>query len=231
MRIPLRYPLLTRVLAAEWSDYVKGEWWISPDGHAEFADSNIGDMGHEGIAERNILGDYADELWEALEAYNAAHPDEAVKLVDREHDEGDAIHQQYHDGGIPPEVGEQVLGKERWDLFRSDVRTYYMKFDDMVLAINLTFAVWKLSDQHIKVIQTLIAEEAQDEVEDAESEMSIEELSTQRYVTMPVQYFMSLDRAKQFWEYEQHVAGSVDSSRYPALAVVLKNLSVVDYPA
>jgi hypothetical protein len=49
---------------AEWSDYVKGEWWLDESGYAEFCDSNVSDQGHEAVAERHILGDHADELWQ-----------------------------------------------------------------------------------------------------------------------------------------------------------------------
>lgn len=186
-----------------WSDYVRGEWWVDDRGYAEFCDANVSDQGHEAVAERHILGDHADDLWEALEEWNKENPEDKVKLADREYDEGSAIHEQYHDGGIPNEVGEKVMGAEKWKLLKDDSRTAYMKYYGVIRVINLNFGVWKLEDKHLKIIQNFLSEEAQGEFDDPETELLLEEASTGKYMEMPVQYFMALDRVRHFWGYQK----------------------------
>ena len=188
----------------KWSDFVKGEWWIDGDtGQSEFADSNVGDMGHEGIAERNILNQYSDEIFEALEEYNTANPDEPVSIVDHDNYDDDPAHQQYHDGGIPDEVGIKVMGKEKWDLFNKDTRLCYAKFYNQILAINLNFAAWKVTDKTISAIQNFLGEESYHMEGNASGDMIVEEYSTKKYVELPVQDFFNVKTPRELWQFQQ----------------------------
>ena len=147
--------------AEDWSDYVKGEWWIDDSGFAQFADIDVGDSGHEGIAIDNIVGSYVDEIAEAMEEYNkTADEDDKVDLNHYRQDMEYGGGYLYYEVGIPSDIGEKVMGKEKWTLLNKDPRLAYAKYENAILVINLNFAAYKITDETIKKIQNFIYEQA-----------------------------------------------------------------------
>ena len=115
-----------------WSEVIKGEWWIDDSGFAEYADVDIGDTGHEGIAIRSVIGGVKEELEEELIAWYTDSFDEDEVSFDWDlkklkdtlgHNWEDEMAEVYIDGGIPAVVGEKVLGAEKWKLLRDDPLT------------------------------------------------------------------------------------------------------------
>ena len=49
-----------------------GEYWIDDYGNAHYADSDVGDVGHEDLAEQEIIGRLGFDPWEA---HAGGHPD------------------------------------------------------------------------------------------------------------------------------------------------------------
>jgi hypothetical protein len=58
----------------EWGspNEIRGEYWIE-DGFVNFADADIGDQGHEGIAIDRVIGQYADEVNDLAEELEVEH--------------------------------------------------------------------------------------------------------------------------------------------------------------
>lgn len=170
----------------KWSDYITGEWWIDEYGGSIEVGEDSGSS-HEATAIEAILSSAAEEILEALGKDSS--------------DEGE-LASWYVMGEIPDKVVLNAIGKEKFDLLKKDARLAYAKYHKMIYAINLEFVVWKLTDKHLSAIQTFLNSEAWDEVgKDDKSELSVEEAATKRRVEMPVEYFMTLDRAKQVWDY------------------------------
>jgi oligoribonuclease (3'-5' exoribonuclease) len=171
--------------ALEWKDVIRGEWWIDPSGHAEFADQDVGESGHEAIAVRHYLNKYEDELKEELD------PDADL----------DTLTEMYFGSGISDEVGERVMGPI-WQELKADARLTYAKHEGMILAINTSFAAYTVTNQTIKAIQDFLGERLSEFGEDVtgDTEMMIEEFSTGKSHTISISAFLGLKYAAQLWK-------------------------------
>ena len=183
--------------AASWEDYVQGEWWLTRYG-SEFADSSVGDSGHEQIAEQSLLSMYEDEIREGLEA----------KGLKSDWNESDELHSMYHEGDIPIEVLEAAMGPELYKLFRDDVRLAYSRKTGAVMAINLNFWADKVGPHQIEWIQDHLYEEASGAGTDlkGDPDILIEEGSTQRHVSMPLSDFLQVKNPGELWRFQGAVA-------------------------
>ena len=60
----------------EWGspNEIRGEYWIQ-DGYVDFADGDVGDRNHEGIAIDAVMGSYAEEVASLAEELEVEHED------------------------------------------------------------------------------------------------------------------------------------------------------------
>jgi hypothetical protein len=180
---------------AKWKDYIRGEYWIREGGESEFADNDIGDVGHEAIAINQLLD--KDALIEGLLEAGLIDEDKADEYRDDEYGSSNV----YSLETIPDEIGIAAAGsEERWQDISGDARSAYSKYEGAILAINTDFGVWNVTDFTIQSIQEFIMEQVGDEtVEDPKTEMCIEEYETRRMVCLPVMEFLTLKHTKEMW--------------------------------
>jgi hypothetical protein len=168
-----------------WSDYVTGEYWITPSGRSEFADIDVGEAGHEIIATQEMI-------------------DPAVLIEHGIVSADDADEWMFHfvtamEHGIPDEVGLAAIGgdPELWKLFKKDPRMAYAR-TGAILAINQDFAVWEVNDHTIKLIQDFLYDQAfengdieAEDVADLTGDILIEEYGTGNRFELPVNDFLT----------------------------------------
>jgi hypothetical protein len=185
-----------------WSDYVRGEWWISVDGDAEYADQDIGAGGHEQLALDSMID--ADELLSGLleeELIDQKEADEV--LADRL--AGAHILALYN---IPDEIAVRAIREnpsgasstEIWAAIKKDARVAYARYWGAIMGINREFAAWEFGDKQIKAVQDFIFEQAcGEELEPDDTQMCLEEIKTQRYECFPFDEFIVAKRARTLW--------------------------------
>ena len=178
-----------------WKDFIRGEWWIDSSGESMFADIDIGDEGHEAIAINQLLD--KDLLIDGLLEAGLIDEDKADEYRDGEYEASNV----YFLENIPEEVGIAAAGsKEDWDDLQLDSRVAYMKHEGAIQAIGTDFAAWEVTDTTIEAIQGFIFEQTGGEtLDDASTEMCIEEYKTSRTVCLPVMEFLTLKTTKELW--------------------------------
>ncbi len=193
--------LVGKVTASvQWSDYVKGEWWLTKNG-SEFADIDAGDAGHEQIALQNLLGEHFDEFKEALDPNDK---DKNLQETD------DLVAYYWNEGKIPDDVGSKIMGPELWKDLKSDVRLAYAKHRGAILAIDFNFAAYKVTANTISTIQDHIYEQVSgSEISELEGDVTVvvEEYSTGKSSSLPVNDFLNIKNPGQLW---RAVAGVIE---------------------
>lgn len=201
----IRLPRMSIVSNPEWRDYVKGEYWLSAYGK-EFADIDVGEAGHEMIAVDRLID--GEEMLAALKEWNRQHiEDNETDLVvdlgeyaDRELDVSGA--EIYFNIRIPDSVGIEVCGHDLWFDIKKDARFAYMIHENAIMAIGLNFAVWKLDDKSIDIIQDHIYEELQEQEENLSGHLTIDEYSTRKHNTIEVNDFLNMKQSGEVWRYK-----------------------------
>ena len=90
-----------------------GEYWIDDYGNAQYADSDVGDVGHEDLAEQEIIGRLGFDPWEA---HGGGHPDyHVVNKYTAEHIL-DQVAMDPHMQGYHNFLMENGISKEDYDL-------------------------------------------------------------------------------------------------------------------
>ena len=77
-----------------------------------------------------------------------------------------------------------------------------MKFYDMIMAINLSFASWVVTDKTIKAIQHFLGDEGSDIGENVPGDMLVEEMSTHKHIELPVEHFFNIQTPRELWKFE-----------------------------
>lgn len=178
-----------RELQGLWSDYVRGEWWINEDGTSDFADSDIGEQDHVGIAVDAMLdGDVLREYF-------------VEKGTDEEELEYVTPAGFFFNYNIPDEIGVIAAGsKEAWDDLKYDPRVAYMKHHNAVRAINNQFEAWKVTPKTIRAIQSFLYDQSQgDEAPEGDTEVCVEEIESRRYACKPVSEFLTIKMPGKLW--------------------------------
>jgi len=210
---------VSKILVADsWGDYIRGEYWLNPDGSSDYADGDLGDKGHESIAAEAILGNKSFELEQAFINYfknvqATADPTEFQSELRTYKDyfpqgsqdiEEFSLNNSSMDGsagdifwspGIPHPVGEAVFGVEGWNEINEDIREYYMKHFGTAHVIDNNFGVWLLTPKLIEAIKDFLYERASEngEEENLDGTINIEEISTRRWASdIEVAEFMNM---------------------------------------
>ena len=210
-----------------WSDYVSGEWWITPGGGEEYADQDVSDAGHERVAiealvDQDLLIKLLKKHYDKIclsTTFGSAENDAAYTILDditraENDDEVFSLIWNYLNSPtnhgpavIPPEIGAAAVDgdAEIWDLLNLDPRWAYAR-KGAVRVINQSFACWKVTADVIKRIQDFIlgqAYEAGDleaeDVADLSGNTTIEEYSTNEYATLPINDFLTVKHKAEFW--------------------------------
>lgn len=197
--------------------FVRGEWWIV-DGQSVFADQDIGDQGHESLAIDGMFGDLVDAQRQILQAkLDEMDPDsdeaidvqEEIDALDEyESNESYGASTAYFNADISHEAMLEALsdppdGADREEVLRDigkEPRFAYIKHWGAIMAHGSDFSAWVIGESEIRAIQDFLAEEAEEEaMTDPDAEITIEQLSDHRDVSIPLPEFMAIKYPKQLW--------------------------------
>jgi len=194
-----------------WSCFIRGEYWIHPDGGSEFADIDIGESGHEAIALDNMLD--LDRLVAGLVSYYE-NQDEEYKEQYNTDDDIDRINSYesvaaiYLNEYIPDQIGIASVDapaskrEKIWRDIRDDARTAYAKHKGAIQVVDVNFYVWKLTKKHLDQIIDFLYEQLGDEdgfVASKDEKIWIEEGETKRTASITLSELMSIKNAFQLW--------------------------------
>lgn len=200
-----RMQLRTRTAAWEGT-CIRGEWWIDPDGVSQYADGDVGDQGHEGIAFEHFLWSKSEELVSTMREWMAANPDAVADYEYTELDSEDLLG-EYFNNRIPREVLDLVFGSV-WQEVEDDVRTAYSKHFGMIHAINTSFSCWQFDSRAMRAIQRFLEEEASQDIIDEDefkaacedTQVYLEQMNPRRTASCSVADFLALKRPAQLWQ-------------------------------
>lgn len=120
--------------------HLRGEYWIQ-DGHVEFADGDVGDRNHEGIATDSVFSQYQDEIAQLAEEheveveqrYGEYDHEELSGAIDQVADAlvEKGMSKQQADAKIMQELG---CNQEAYAILcgGGDARLYTMKYDNWI---------------------------------------------------------------------------------------------------
>lgn len=195
-------------LAGRWGDIITGEWWITPYGQSEYADQDVGDVGHEMVAadymiDKELLLDYLKDYWKEQldngEIDEQEYKEQIDDLSSYYSDEVNASH-VFFNVFIPEEVGAKVVGsQDKWRDIKSDIRLAFAKYDGAIMVINTSFYVWEITEDSINKIHNFIFEQIENEEINKNAEIIIEEASTKRRVLVDLDQFLMIKYPAELW--------------------------------
>lgn len=195
-------------LSGRWESIITGEWWITPYGGSEYADRDVGDYGHEIIAanymiDKDLLLDYLKEYYDAeLSSGNIDEQeyDEQIKNLDiYKNDDTNSGHVFFNEY-IPEEIGVKLVGNEqKWRDMKEDIRLAFAKYDGAIMVINTSFYAWKITEDTIDKIHSFIFEQIDDEEISKDAEITIEEASTKKNITVDLDQFLTIKYPAELW--------------------------------
>lgn len=190
---------------SRWGSYSVGEWWLTDSG-SEFADTNIGDVGHEQVA--------VDYLFDADKAIEAAREkleelsEDSEEYEDLEHLISEMEEYSSNDYGsssvyfnvtIPREIGIQAVDSpEIWDELERDPITAFMKYKNAVRVISNNFTSWVITKDVLDRIQGFIYENVADE--DLENDVTIEQVSPHKFKTHRLIDILDMKNPGDVWK-------------------------------
>lgn len=171
---------------------LRGEWWIM-DGHCNFADGDVSDMGHEEYAIQSVTSDILAELGIEDEGYDGEH----VLLSDYYDEVSEAIG-GFTGGDVRSCLVEYLMknaspeiAKDAWEAVRiawsgeGDARVWVMKRKGWQRVADDTVETWTLTDADLRHIYTglndILEEEGVDD--DADPEFDIYVVSGNKWFT------------------------------------------------
>lgn len=208
-----------------WRDFIRGEWWLL-DGEELFADQGIGDDGHESLAidymlDKDALVSGLVEHWEGLldsededVATVAEQKLQEIENYDLESDEYNAGN-VYALVSVPDEVGVAAVAarsatsdasaEQIWeDINELGAREAFAKHYGAVMAHDRDFTAWKVDDEVLERIREFIlgqaSEQGAGEPDDPDTEIGIEEASTNRTAYIPVARFLTIRHPRDLWD-------------------------------
>jgi len=196
---------------AQWSDFIRGEYWIDETGGSEFADIDIGDKGHEAIAldvmiDKDVLIDKLIEYYEEQEDDERyAVEDDIAELEAMRDDEVDASTVYYHvSHWVPDEIGIAAVGgdKQLWEDIDQDPRLAYAKHFGAIQVVDTNFTTWKITKETLDNIIEFLVEMlgGEDELASHATErVWIEEVSTNRSAGPTVSELLNMKSARDLW--------------------------------
>lgn len=195
-------------LSGRWGSIITGEWWITPYGEAEYADQDVGDVGHEIIAanymiDKELLLDCLKDYWK--EQFSNGEIDE--QEYDEQIDDLSTYYSDEANAGyvffnvfIPDEIGAKVVGSvDKWRDIKSDIRLAFAKYEGAIMVINTSFYAWKVTEDSINKIHSFIYEQISDEEINKDATITIEEASTKKNVTVELDEFLTMKYPSELW--------------------------------
>lgn len=169
--------------AGQWSDYVRGEWWLYTDGSSPlYADSDVGDASHVSIALEHFFAMYEDSLKAAVTEAGIELPEDAdiFSLMN-----------------LPEKVLSSTFGHALWADLKNDPRIAYERDFNAIRAINTSFEAWQVTPKVLRVIQDFLLDQSQDSL--PEGTVLVEESSTGKYSKLSTEEFLTLKSPGQLW--------------------------------
>lgn len=190
----------------QYRQFVSGEYWIDKYGQSEFADINLGDIGHEGIAFRNLVD--KDKLINLLEEYYLKNPeiyDEGdIERLDEYRNEDEDAASLEANIDIPDEVWLALFDNdsEKAAMVKDDVRMAYAKYENATLVIDDNFFVYELNRKNLDNIIDFIYENTNDDdLGNCSETVSIEQANPKKYNEIPIKYLIDMKYPEQVWNY------------------------------
>jgi hypothetical protein len=231
--------------AATWKNFVRGEYWLNSD-NGHYMDCQTGDYNHESYAQETIICGRWDDIKQALEEnylrLKSMNPDLVARETGVEIEELAEEWREIASVNDPltnavawdfqytslwtslPEQEQNELFNNDYELYRRDIRYFFMKHYNEIRVINNNFEVWKLTSQNMNAITSFILEMAGDRLDNS-AELMIEEVSTKRWASVPLGEFLNMKHPGQMWRAHGTVlAGKVAFAEFRA-----KELEVGDY--
>lgn len=195
-------------LAGRWSAVITGEWWITKDGQSEYADQDVGDVGHEIVAanymiDKELLLDYLKDYWkgqlDSSEIDQQEYEEQIDDLSSYYSDEVNAGH-VFFNVFIPEEIGAKVVGSlDKWKDMKSDIRLAFAKYEGAIMVINTSFYAWKVTEDTINNIHNFIFEQIDDEEINKDAEILVEEASTKKRIAIDLDQFLMIKYPAELW--------------------------------
>lgn len=195
-------------LSGRWGSIITGEWWITQHGEAEYADQDVGDIGHEMIAanymiDKDLLLGNLQEYWK--DQFDSGNIDEQeyneqienlIQYSDDNMSSGDLFFNEF----IPDEAGTKTVGSlTKWNDIKSDIRAAFAKYDEAIMVINTSFLAWKVTEDAINRMQRFIWEQIEDEEIMKGAEITIEEAGTRKNITINLDQFLTIKYPAELW--------------------------------
>jgi hypothetical protein len=178
---------------------LKGEYWIQ-DGHVEFADGDVGDLNHEGIATNSVFSHYESEIISLAkdykikvdQSYGEYHPEDLTGAIDEIEEilRSKKMSQQQAHVRIVKELG---CNNEAFEILcgGGDARLYAMKFMNWIAIRGNNIELFGYDDTKRKHLASGIPnilddEGIHEEVESQHIEFTLHDLKTNRssYITL-----------------------------------------------
>jgi len=235
------YPEHADINDSRWGSIISGEWWLTDYG-PEFADSDIGDQGHEAIAV-NHLFDSEAALYEIDELLEKEPQNE--DLLELKEDIKNNMSEEYGSSSvffnvnIPDNIGiKTVDNPEIWYELKKDPRIPFMKYKGAIRVLGNSFEVYILNDEQLKTIKSFLAEQIDES--DMEGEIFIEQINPQKSQSHRVIDFINfVDKPQDAWQ-ESYTTPGQDVNDLSLTDIwegakdlgksVLENVGIIDKP-
>lgn len=179
--------------------HLRGEYWIQ-DGHVEFADGNVGDRNHEGIATDAVFSQYENEIVslakeykiEVKQNYGEYHHEDLINAISEVEEEmsSKGLSQGYIHAQVLKELG---CNKEAFDILNGggDARLYVMKYENWIAVRSNNIELYGYDETKRKylanALPNILDDEGVDEsINSDDIEFTMHDLKTNRssYITL-----------------------------------------------
>ena len=224
-------------LAAGWGSFINGEYWVDGDSANNYAEcSGDGDYTHETYAREQILNDKWDQILSACQRHlQEAHEEEDDNNPGEVEEEWRKLHaMKYGEPDFPMEdvfftlIWGYVSLEEcdaifngEYDMFKNEVREFFMRFYNQIRVVDKNFEVWKLTPRNLDtIIDWVFNESGLDESDLAQmkDEVYIEQYEGGRkYAGIPIGELLNMKNPGEVW-------------RYQGMTVASKQAAMVELP-
>ena len=209
-------------LAAGWGSFINGEYWVDGDSANNYAEcSGDGDYTHETYAREQILNDKWDQILSACQRHlQEAHEEEDDNNPGEVEEEWRKLHSMKYGepdfpmedvfytliwGYVPLEECDAIFNGE-YDMFKNEVREFFMRFYNQIRVVDKNFEVWKLTPRNLDtIIDWVFNESGLDESDLAQmkDEVYIEQYEGGRkYAGIPIGELLNMKNPGEVWRYQ-----------------------------
>jgi hypothetical protein len=191
-----------------WGAAISGEWWLTEHG-AEYADQDVGDVGHAAIAVGNLWS-AEDSIWRARqlaqEAQDSGDEEKAEEYTDLASEMEENLSDEFGSASVffnvdvPDEVGiAGVSDPEIWHELQKDPRSCYAKRAQAVAVIGTNFFAWRVTDQSLRWMQDFLQEQILEDDIEEDFNVVIEQQDPHEWVTRLASEVIGFRRAADVW--------------------------------